>query len=140
MARYTPPNTAGTGRSRRWSPRSPRGSSQNFDAARERCWIAARDRTVLGSVFLVRDSDETARLRLLYVEPTARGAGLGRALVRECLRFAAAVGYRKITLWTNDVLVAARAIYRSEGFEIVSADREHHFGKDLVSETWEREL
>jgi DNA-binding MarR family transcriptional regulator/GNAT superfamily N-acetyltransferase len=110
------------------------------DPKRERCWLAERGEAILGSVFLVRHTDEVAKLRLLYVEPAARGHGLGRLLVRECLRFAAAVGYRQISLWTNDVLVAARAIYRSEGFRMVASEPHHSFGKDLVSETWEREL
>jgi DNA-binding MarR family transcriptional regulator/GNAT superfamily N-acetyltransferase len=116
------------------------GFLRTAESKRERCWIAERDDAILGSVFLVRHSDEVAKLRLLYVEPAARGAGLGRLLVRECLRFAAGVGYRRITLWTNDVLVAARAIYRSEGFQLVASEPHHSFGKDLVSETWEREL
>jgi DNA-binding MarR family transcriptional regulator/GNAT superfamily N-acetyltransferase len=110
------------------------------DPKRERCWLAERDEAILGSVFLVRHTDEVAKLRLLYVEPVARGLGLGRLLVRECLRFAASVGYRRITLWTNDVLAAARAIYHSEGFHMVASEPHHSFGKDLVSETWEREL
>ena len=113
---------------------------ENFDPARERCWIAERDGAIQGAVFLVRDSETVARLRLLYVEPSTRGAGLGRTLVRACIRFAASAGYRKITLWTNDVLTAARAIYRSEGFVVTAAQPEQHFGKDLISETWEREL
>jgi len=116
------------------------GFLRTADPKRERCWIAERDDAVLGSVFLVRHSDEVAKLRLLYVEPAARGGGLGRLLVRECLRFAAGVGYRRMTLWTNDVLVAARAIYRSEGFRLVASEPHHSFGKDLVSETWEREV
>jgi len=116
------------------------GFVRTADPRRERCWIAERDDAILGSVFLVRHSDEVAKLRLLYMEPAARGGGLGRLLVRECLRFAASVGYRRITLWTNDVLVAARAIYRSEGFRLIGSEPHHSFGKDLVSETWEREL
>lgn len=116
------------------------GFLRTADPKRERCCIAERDGAILGSVFLVHHSDEVAKLRLLYVEPAARGAGLGRLLVRECLRFAAGVGYRRITLWTNDVLVAARAIYRSEGFRLIASEPHHSFGKDLVSETWEREL
>jgi len=116
------------------------GFLRTADARRERCWIAERDDAILGSVFLVRHSDEVAKLRLLYVEPAARGAGLGRLLVRECLRFAAGVGYRRITLWTNDVLMAARAIYQSEGFRLIASEPHHSFGKNLVSETWERDL
>jgi DNA-binding MarR family transcriptional regulator/GNAT superfamily N-acetyltransferase len=116
------------------------GFLRTADPKRERCWVAEREGAILGSVFLVRLSDEVAKLRLLYVEPAARGVGLGRLLVRECLRFAASVGYRRIALWTNDVLVAARAIYRSEGFRLVASEPHHSFGKDLVSETWERDL
>lgn len=110
------------------------------DPARERAWVAVRDDAILGSVFLVRHTEEIAKLRLLYVEPTARGAGLGRLLVRECLRFARSAGYRHISLWTNDVLVAARAIYRSEGFRLTESEPHHSFGKDLIGETWERDL
>jgi len=116
------------------------GFIDNFDPVRERCWIAERDGTILGSVFLVRESDTVGRLRLLYVEPAARGTGLGRLLVRTCVRHASAVGYRTLTLWTNDVLVAARAIYQSEGFGMTASQAEQHFGKALVSETWERAL
>jgi DNA-binding MarR family transcriptional regulator/GNAT superfamily N-acetyltransferase len=113
---------------------------ENFDPNRERCWIADSDGSIQGAVFLVRDTDTVARLRMLYVEPAARGSGLGRLLVRTCIRFAASVGYRRMTLWTNDVLVAARAIYASEGFIVTEAAPEHHFGKNLISETWERDL
>jgi len=116
------------------------GFLRTADPRRERCWIAEREDAILGSVLLVRHSDEVAKLRLLYVEPAARGAGLGRLLVRECLRFAASVGYRRMTLWTNDVLVAARAVYRSEGFRLIASEPHLSFGKDLVSETWERDL
>jgi DNA-binding MarR family transcriptional regulator/ribosomal protein S18 acetylase RimI-like enzyme len=107
------------------------------DPARERCWIAECDGVNLGSVFLVRQSDEIARLRLLIVEPAARGLGIGRRLVDECIGFARVAGYRGITLWTNDVLVAARGIYRQAGFRMVGSAPHSDFGPPMVGEDWD---
>jgi DNA-binding MarR family transcriptional regulator/GNAT superfamily N-acetyltransferase len=113
---------------------------QNFDPARERAWIAECRGEIVGSVFLVRQSDEVAKLRLLLVEPAARGLGLGRRLTEACIGFARARGYAKITLWTNDILTAARAIYARAGFRLVASEPHHSFGQDLVGENWELEL
>jgi DNA-binding MarR family transcriptional regulator/N-acetylglutamate synthase-like GNAT family acetyltransferase len=113
---------------------------KNFNPGRERCWIAEMDGEIVGSVFLVQASQETAKLRLLLVEAKGRGLGLGTRLVEECIRFARRSGYKKLTLWTNSVLVAARHIYQKTGFKIVDQEENHNFGKDLVSETWELDL
>lgn len=112
----------------------------NFDPKRERCWIAERQGEIVGSVFLVRKTKIVAKLRLLYVEPKARGLGIGVRLVDECVRFAREAGYKKITLWTQSNLYAARGIYRKAGFRRVASKRQNLFGFDLVSETWELAL
>ena len=113
---------------------------KEFDPKRERCWIAERDGEIVGSVFLVKKSARVAKLRLMYVEPKTRGLGIGSRMVEECIRFAGNVGYRKITLWTNSVLVAARHIYKKAGFRLVAEEPHHSFGHDLVGETWELKL
>ena len=110
---------------------------RQYDPKRERCWIAERDGENAGSVFLVKESDTVARLRLFLVEPEARGLGIGSRLVSECVRFARQVGYRKITLWTQSDLDAARHIYEKVGFCPVHQERHHSFGHDLIGETWE---
>jgi len=113
---------------------------ERFDPARERCWIAEIDGENVGSVCLVRKSATVAKLRLLIVDQRARGLGIGRRLVDECIRFAREAGYRKITLWTHGQLAAARAIYRACGFECVDRQPVKSFGKRLVDETWELTL
>ena len=113
---------------------------QHYDPKRERAWIAEKDGEIVGSVFLVRQAATVAKLRLLLVEPRTRGLGIGARLVGECVHFARQAGYRKITLWTNSVLRAARRIYESAGFRLVHRERHRSFGHDLVGETWELPL
>src|ERR1700688_4107017 len=112
----------------------------SFDASRERCWIADIDGAQGGSVFLVRHSYDVAKLRLLLVDPAGRGQGLGQRLVAECVAFGRQCGYRKITLWTQSILVAARRIYQDAGFVQVATEPHRSFGQSLIGETWEREL
>jgi len=113
---------------------------QNFDPKTERCWIAEIDGEIVGSVFLVKESDTVSKLRMLIVHPKARGLGMGKRMVKECLRFAKQAGYRKTMLWTNSNLHAARHIYETMGFKLVLEEPHHSFGHDLIGETWELEL
>lgn len=113
---------------------------RSYDPGYERCWIAERESDILGSVFCVRKTRAVAQLRLLYVEPSARGLGLGTRLVNECIAFARAAGYRKLVLWTNSVLGSARRIYDRAGFQLVASEKHRSFGKDVVEETWELRL
>jgi DNA-binding MarR family transcriptional regulator/GNAT superfamily N-acetyltransferase len=114
----------------------------HFEPARERCWIAEVDGRHVGHVFLVKHPSQahTAKLRLLFVEPSARGTGLGHALVNECVRFARAAGYRKIVLWTQSMLTAAHRIYQGAGFRLLKEESHHSFGHDLVGQEWELDL
>jgi DNA-binding MarR family transcriptional regulator/GNAT superfamily N-acetyltransferase len=113
---------------------------KNYDPKCERSWIAERKGEIVGSAFLVKKDDVTAKLRLLYVEQGARGLGIGRRLVEECIRFARQVGYTKITLWTQSNLIAARATYEKTGFRLAGQQNHKSFGKELVAETWELDL
>ena len=113
---------------------------QHLDPRRERCWIAEREGEAVGSIFLVKHAETVGKLRLFLVEPWARGLGIGTRLVEECISFARAAGYRKIRLWTQSELLAARRIYERAGFRLIAEQPHHSFGKDLVAETWELKL
>jgi DNA-binding MarR family transcriptional regulator/GNAT superfamily N-acetyltransferase len=113
---------------------------RSYDASREHCWIAEIGGEPVGSIFLVKASDDVAKLRLLLVERQARGLGVGRALTEQCIRFAKAAGYTSIMLWTQSILVAARGIYQRAGFHRIKEEKHHSFGADLVGETWEMKL
>ncbi|KAJ5338357.1 GNAT family N-acetyltransferase [Penicillium brevicompactum] len=113
---------------------------ENYDPKSDRCWIAERDGNIIGSIMLVKDrssSDNAAKLRLLLVEPTARGLGLGQDLVRQCSNFAREVGYSRVHLWTNSALLSARRLYEREGYKLTSSEEDDTLGVRLNSETWE---
>lgn len=113
------------------------GFLREFRPGLEQGLIAERDGQILGSAFVMRESDETAKLRMVIVDRPGRGLGLGKALVREAIRFARTAGYRRMQLWTNDILHAARAIYIAEGFKLIAEEKHHSFGQDLVGQNWE---
>lgn len=113
---------------------------RDFQAGRERAWIAEREGHIVGAVFVVQQDQDTAKLRMLYVEASARGLGLGSRLVRECLVFARQAGYRRMVLWTNSVLVDARRIYERAGFRLLEQEAHRSFGHDLMGQVWGRDL
>ncbi|KON90452.1 MarR family transcriptional regulator [Sporosarcina globispora] len=112
----------------------------NFNPKRERCWIAEMNGEIVGSIFVVEGDEYMAKLRLLIVDPKARGLGLGSQLVEECINFSRRTGYKKLVLWTNSVLKEARHIYQKKGFKLVNEEKHHSFGQDLIGETWELSL
>jgi DNA-binding MarR family transcriptional regulator/L-amino acid N-acyltransferase YncA len=112
----------------------------HFKPGRECCWIAEKNGEIAGSAFVVEQSKTIAKLRLVYVEPQARGLGIGKRLVHQCMDFARDAGYRRMSLWTNDVLHTARAIYEKAGFRLVKSAPHHSFGKDLIGQHWETKL
>ncbi|KAL6885684.1 acyl-CoA N-acyltransferase [Trichoderma evansii] len=115
---------------------------EHYDPSAERCWVAERDGKFLGSVMLVREkkAEHTAKLRLLLVEPAARGLGLGKQLVNQCIQFAKEVGYHRIVLWTQSILESARKLYRNAGFRLMEEEKHLSFGAELVGEHWELDL
>ncbi len=113
---------------------------REFKAGRERGFIAERDGEIVGAVLVVEKSKHESQLRMLYVEPNARGLGLGRALVNECVQFSRAAGYRSLVLWTNDILHAARHLYEEAGFKLIAEEKHDEFGKDLTAQTWHLDL
>jgi len=113
---------------------------KDFDPKKERCWLAEMEGEPVGSVFLVKKTETVAKLRMLIVDPKARGLGIGRRLVSECIRFARQAGYKKMTLWTNSILLTARKIYDEAGFKLVEQEAHHSYGHDLIGETWDLEL
>ena len=113
---------------------------RNYDPKREQCWIAEKDGEIAGSIFVVRESDTLAKLRLLLVEPSARGLGIGHRLVQECVSFARRAGYQSMTLWTQNILTAARRIYEQAGFRRVTEETHSDFGPEVVGEIWKLTL
>lgn len=113
---------------------------REFDPSCERCWIAEKDGEVVGSVFVIRHDETTAKLRMLYVDASARGMGIGQRLVDECLRFARHAGYQRMVLWTMSALTDACRLYQKAGFELIKEEPTQSFGKPLVSQTWARDL
>jgi DNA-binding MarR family transcriptional regulator/N-acetylglutamate synthase-like GNAT family acetyltransferase len=114
--------------------------ANNCDPKRERCWIAERNEETVGSIFLVKETDDVARIRLLLVDPSAQGLGIGSALVDACIGFACQAGYRRITLWTHQILTAARALYERKGFTLTASKAHNSWGVEVVGETWDLEL